>query len=68
MDKPLRIGLIGAGFMGRMHSNVNMMADFFRSLESGGASCPEFRDAYRVQLVCDAVLESARRGSWVEVR
>jgi len=28
--------------------------------------CPDFEDAYHCQLVCDAVLESARTGSWMK--
>jgi hypothetical protein len=28
---------------------------------------PDFRDAYRTQLVLDAILESAKDGRWVNV-
>jgi predicted dehydrogenase len=53
--------------IGYEHTFVNMMADFLEGIESGRKSCPDFQDAYRVQLACDAVLESARTKSWVSV-
>jgi predicted dehydrogenase len=46
---------------------VHQVADFIEGLDSGKPAMPDFRDALRTTFVCDAVLESAKRGAWVEV-
>jgi predicted dehydrogenase len=46
---------------------VHQVADFLRGLASGKPAMPDFRDALRTQYVCDAVLQSAKEGNWVNV-
>jgi predicted dehydrogenase len=53
--------------IGYEHSFVHQIADFIEGLDSGKPAMPDFRDALRTTFVCDAVLESAKRGAWVEV-
>ena len=36
-------------------------------VESGTPAQPDFRNGLETQKVCDAVLESARSGRWMEV-
>ena len=38
-----------------------------QSLDSGKPAGPTFRDALETQKVCDAVLDSAKQGKWVEI-
>jgi predicted dehydrogenase len=40
------------------------LADFVAGIESGKPTQPDFRNAAQTQKVCDAVLESAKRGRW----
>lgn len=54
--------------IGYEHTFVNALADFLKSLESGGKVQPDFRTALATQYVCDAVLESAKNESWVNVK
>jgi predicted dehydrogenase len=35
-------------------------------IESGKPTQPDFRNALQTQRVCDAVLEAARSGKWME--
>ncbi len=53
--------------IGYEHSFVHQAADFLRGLQEGNAVGPTFADALETQQVCDAVLESARTGSWVSL-
>jgi len=53
--------------IGYEHTFTNSFADFLASLEGGPKFQPDMRCALRTQRVCDAVLESARRGQWVEI-
>ncbi|MBN2023975.1 MAG: Gfo/Idh/MocA family oxidoreductase [Pirellulales bacterium] len=53
--------------IGYEHTFINGMADFLASLEGGPAFQPTMRAALRTQRVCDAVLDSARKGQWVEI-
>jgi predicted dehydrogenase len=48
-------------------SFVHQVADFIKGLETGKPAQPTFRDAYRTQLVLDAIMASAREGKWVNV-
>jgi predicted dehydrogenase len=48
-------------------SFVHQVADFLEGLAKGKPAEPTFRDAYRTQLVLDAVLDSARSQKWVKV-
>lgn len=53
--------------IGYEHSFVHQVADFLKGLETGKQAMPDFRDAYRTQLVLDAILDSAKNGKWVNV-
>jgi predicted dehydrogenase len=54
--------------IGYEHSFVHQVADFLKSLEDGQAPAgPTFRDALETQKVCDAVLDSAKDGSWKSI-
>jgi predicted dehydrogenase len=54
--------------IGYEHTFLNALADFVKGIESGQPAQPDFRNALQTQKVCDAVLESARSGQWVETR
>jgi predicted dehydrogenase len=53
--------------IGYEHTFVHGLADFLKGLETGEAAQPDFRSGLATQKVCDAVLESARSGEWVEI-
>jgi predicted dehydrogenase len=53
--------------IGYEHTFVHALADFLASLEGGPKCEPDFRSGLRTQKVCDAVLDSARKGMWVEI-
>lgn len=53
--------------IGYEHTFTNAIADFLTGLETGKGTEPTFRTALETQKVCDAVLESAQTGSWVEI-
>lgn len=53
--------------IGYEHTFINALADFLKDMESGERTQPDFKSALRTQMVCDAVLESARTGQWVEI-
>ena len=53
--------------IGYEHSFVHQVADFLEGLATGTPASPTFRDALETQKVCDAVLESAKSGQWVDV-
>ncbi len=53
--------------IGYEHTFINAVADFLEGLDSGKPVQPDFRSALRTQKVCDAVLDSARSGQWVEI-
>jgi predicted dehydrogenase len=48
-------------------SFVHQVADFLEGVSKGKPAEPTFRDAYRTQLVLDAVLDSAKNQKWVKV-
>ena len=50
--------------IGYEHSFVHQVADFLNSLETGKPCSPTFTEALQTQKVCDAVLESAKSGTW----
>jgi len=52
--------------IGYEHSFIHQAADFLKSLETGAPCSPTFREAYEIQQVCQAVLDSAASGSWKE--
>ncbi len=53
--------------IGYEHSFVHQIADFLDGLAKGQPTGPTFRDALETQRICDAVLDSAKSGRWVEV-
>lgn len=53
--------------IGYEHSFIHQVADFLESLGTGKPAGPTFRDALETQKVCDAVLNSAKSGQWVNV-
>jgi predicted dehydrogenase len=52
--------------IGYEHTFLNALADFVMGIESGTPTQPDFRTALKTQRVCDAVLESARTGQWMD--
>lgn len=50
--------------IGYEHSFVHQVADFLKSIETGEACAPTFKDALETQKVCEAVLDSAASKSW----
>jgi predicted dehydrogenase len=53
--------------IGYEHTFVHQVADFLNSLANDTTFSPNFRDALVTQKVCDAVLQSAKSGQWLEV-
>ena len=53
--------------IGYEHTFLNAVADFVAGLESGVPAQPDFASGLETQRVCDAVLESAANGRWVEI-
>ena len=54
--------------IGYEHSFVHQVADFLENLGKGQPTSPTFREALATQYVCDAVLASAKKGSWEQVK
>ena len=46
---------------------LNAVADFVAGLESGMPAQPDFESGLQTQRVCDAVLQSAENGRWVDI-
>jgi len=46
---------------------VHQLADFLEAIAKGAPCSPTFREALETQKVCEAVLESAKAGRWVDV-
>ena len=53
--------------IGYEHTFLNAVADFVAGLELGTPAQPDFENGLRTQRVCDAVLQSAANGRWVDV-
>lgn len=53
--------------IGYEHTFVHQLADFLKGIETGKPTQPDFRSGLRTQKVCDAVIDSARTGTWVEI-
>jgi predicted dehydrogenase len=53
--------------IGYEHSFVHQVADFLKGIETGKPAQPDFREAYRTQLILDAVLASAHDQKWTRV-
>ena len=54
--------------IGYEHSFTHQVADFLEGLGTGKPAMPDFRDAYRTQVVLDAILDSAKGGNWAKVK
>ena len=54
--------------IGYEHTFVHQVADFLENLGKGKPTSPTFREALATQYVCDAVLASAKKGSWEQVK
>ncbi len=52
--------------IGYEHTFLNALADFVEGVEAGKPTQPDFRNAWQTQKVCDAVIESARKGKWMD--
>jgi len=52
--------------IGYEHTFLNALADFVEGLEKGRTTVPNFRSGLQTQKVCDAVIESARTGQWLD--
>ena len=53
--------------IGYEHTFVHQVADFLECLAKGQPAQPDFRNAYETQLILDAIMDSAKKGSWVNV-
>jgi predicted dehydrogenase len=53
--------------IGYEHTFVHQVADFLENLAKGQPTQPDFESAYETQLILDAILESAKKGAWLEV-
>ncbi|MBN1846073.1 MAG: Gfo/Idh/MocA family oxidoreductase [Sedimentisphaerales bacterium] len=53
--------------IGYEHSFIHQAADFLGNLAQGKPTSPTFREAMATQRVCDAVLASAKDGTWQTV-
>jgi predicted dehydrogenase len=53
--------------IGYEHTFIHQVADFLDGLAKGKPAMPDFRDAYRTQLVLDAILKSAKEEKWEPV-
>jgi len=47
---------------------VHQVADFLEGVAKGKPASPTFREALATQYVCDAVLASAKKGAWEQVK
>lgn len=54
--------------IGYEHWHINTLADFVEGIGKGEKKCPDLRDALNTQYVCDAVLASAKKGTWEKVK
>jgi predicted dehydrogenase len=54
--------------IGYAETFTHQVADFLTAVGKGKPCPPTFRDALETQYVCDAVLDSAKRGSWTTVK
>ncbi|MBM4027442.1 MAG: Gfo/Idh/MocA family oxidoreductase [Planctomycetes bacterium] len=54
--------------IGYEHTFVHQVADFLENAAKGQPTSPTFREALATQYVCDAVLASAKKGTWEQVK
>lgn len=48
------------------HTFIHAAADFLADLDDGKKRVPDFSDGLRTQMVCDAIIDSARKRQWVK--
>ena len=53
--------------IGYAETFVHQIADYLEAMDKGQPCSPTFREGLATQKVCDAVLQSAREGRWVEI-
>lgn len=53
--------------IGYAESFVHQLADFLDAMAKGEKTQPDFRNALQTQRVCEAVIDSAKKGQWVDV-
>ena len=53
--------------IGYEHTFIHQVADFLKGLETGTTVGPTFRDSLETQKVCDAILASAKDGTWKHI-
>jgi len=53
--------------IGYEHTFINSLADFLMSLDGGPKCEPTMRSAMRTQKVCDAIIQSAQEGRWIDI-
>ncbi len=53
--------------IGYAEAFVHQVADFLTAVGKGEPCSPTFREALQTQKVCEAVLESAKTGTWIEI-
>ncbi|MFM7182496.1 MAG: Gfo/Idh/MocA family protein [Verrucomicrobiales bacterium] len=53
--------------IGYEHTFIHQVADFLAGVAKGESAGPTFRDAQVTQIVCDAVLASAKSGQWIHI-
>lgn len=54
--------------IGYAESFVHQIAEFLDGMGKGEPAAPTFRDGLETQKVCEAVLQSAKSGQWVEIQ
>ena len=54
--------------IGYTETKIIQYYDFFRALQDGSEAAPNFRDGYAIELISDAILESAKTHQWVDVK
>jgi len=55
--------------IGYEHTFIHQVADFLKGLEAGQTPAePSMRSALETQYICDAVLDSAKKGTWEKVQ
>jgi predicted dehydrogenase len=52
--------------VGYEHSFVHAAADFLADLDDGKKRVPDFAEGLKTQMVCDALLASAKSRQWVK--
>lgn len=53
--------------IGYEHTFIHTFADFLAGLENGYPAQPDIHSGLRTQIVCDAILQSAREDRWVDI-